>query len=62
MEKWTASAMQVARKATAALLMDRDTLLAHRVMWTSEAAPLVAELDRLPPAEAELYSDLRFPT
>jgi hypothetical protein len=42
------------------LTMDRDTLLAHREMWTTEDAPLVASLERLMPAEAELYADLRF--
>lgn len=43
-----------------ALLMDRETLLSHRPMWTAEDAPLSARLDRLTPAEAELYADLRF--
>ncbi len=42
------------------LLMDRDTLLAHRPMWTAEDAPFVAGLERLTPAEAELHADLRF--
>ena len=42
------------------LLMDRDTLLAHRPMWTTEDVPFVASLERLTTAEAELYADLRF--
>jgi len=42
------------------LLMDRDTLLAHRPMWTTEDAPFVASLERLTPAEAEVYANLRF--
>jgi hypothetical protein len=42
------------------LLMDRETLLLHRPMWTIEDAPHIASLDRLTPAEAALYADLRF--
>ena len=45
---------------THALLMDRETLLSHRPMWTTEDAPLTARLDHLRPAEADLYADLRF--
>lgn len=40
-------------------LMDRDTLLAHRELWTDEPTPATAELRRLRPAEAALYADLR---
>ena len=42
------------------LLMDRATLLAHRSLWTTEAAPHIATLDRLTPEEAALYADLRY--
>jgi hypothetical protein len=42
------------------LLMDRETLLSHRSMWTTEEAPHIASLDRLTPSEAALYADLRF--
>lgn len=42
------------------LLMDRETLLAHQAHWSSEPAPHVGALDRLTPAEAGLYDDLRF--
>lgn len=42
------------------LLMDRETLLSHRPMWTTEEAPHIASLDRLTPSEAALYADLRF--
>jgi len=45
---------------TRSLLMDRKTLLAHRALWTSEAAPHVATLDRLTTEEAALYADLRY--
>jgi hypothetical protein len=45
---------------TRSLLMDRKTLLAHRALWTSEAAPHVAPLDRLTTEEAALYADLRY--
>ena len=41
-------------------MMDRETLLAHRKMWTAEDAPHVAGLDRLTAEEAALYADLRF--
>ncbi|MBO0741395.1 MAG: hypothetical protein J2P51_08200 [Hyphomicrobiaceae bacterium] len=42
------------------LLMDLETLLAHRALWTTEAAPHVAPLDRLTTEEAALYADLRY--
>lgn len=43
---------------TRSFLMDRETLLAHRERWGSEASPTAAELDRLTADEAALYSDL----
>jgi hypothetical protein len=43
---------------TRSILMDRDTLLAHRERWGHESSPTTAKLDRLGPAEAELYTDL----
>jgi len=45
---------------TRSLLMDRQTLLAHRPLWTTEPAPHVAPLDRLTSEEAALYADLRY--
>lgn len=42
------------------LLMDRDTLLAHRAMWSSEEAPFPGSLERLKPEEAALHADLRY--
>lgn len=41
------------------LLMDRDTLMAHRSLWVQEATPTRRELGRLHPDEARLYDDLR---
>ena len=41
------------------LLMDRATLLAHRVFWGQEQSATDRELTRLQPAESELYDDLR---
>jgi hypothetical protein len=41
------------------LLMDRETLLTHRPLWTTEDAPHVGNLERLTPDEARLYGDLR---
>ncbi len=40
------------------LLMDRGTLLAHRELWGTEPRPTRAHLDRLTPAEGDLYHDL----
>jgi hypothetical protein len=40
------------------ILMDRDTLLAHQSQWVTESTPTRAALDRLTPAELELYADL----
>lgn len=42
------------------LLMDRDTLLAHRLHWGEEPAPAVQDLSRLTAQEAELFDALRF--
>jgi hypothetical protein len=43
------------------LLMDRETLLAHRRLWVREPAEhrYLGQPDRLTPAEAELFEDLR---
>jgi hypothetical protein len=43
---------------TRSLLMDRQTLLAHRDRWGQEPSPTAARLDRLTPEEAALFSDL----
>jgi len=40
-------------------LMDRDTLLAHKELWTTEPSPTHAELQRLTSKETSLYNDLR---
>jgi hypothetical protein len=40
------------------ILMDRETLLAHRTQWVTEPSPARAPLNRLDPAEAALYTDL----
>ncbi len=44
---------------TRSLLMDRDTLIAHRAAWSFETAPYVANLHHLTAEEAVLYDDLR---
>ncbi len=41
------------------LLMDRETLLAHREMWVEEAAPHPGPCTRLSDAERALFDDLR---
>lgn len=41
-------------------LMDRETLLSHRLHWGEEPAPARHDLSRLTPEEAALYDDLRF--
>jgi hypothetical protein len=43
---------------TRSLLMDRETLLAHRDRWVSEASPATSRLDRLTTEEQALYEDL----
>ncbi len=45
--------------AAQSLLMDRETLLAHRPHWGREPQPSRAELSRLTPEEHLLYDDLR---
>lgn len=44
----------------ASFLMDRQTLLAHRLHWGEEPEPARHELLRLTPEEAALYDELRF--
>lgn len=44
----------------ASLLMDRETLLAHRLHWGEEAEPARHDLARLTAEEAAVYDDLRF--
>lgn len=41
-------------------LMDRETLLAHRLHWGEEPEPVQRDLPRLTAHEAEVYDDLRF--
>ncbi|MEZ3160590.1 Wadjet anti-phage system protein JetD domain-containing protein [Microbacterium sp. BWT-B31] len=43
---------------TESVLMDRETLLAHRACWGSEGTPTNAALTRLDSAERSLYEDL----
>ncbi len=40
-------------------LMDRDTFVAFKTLWTSERSPANRDLDRLTPKELTLYNDLR---
>ena len=42
------------------LMMDRDTLLAHREHWTDEPQPTQRDLTRLDADEQRLYDDLRW--
>lgn len=44
----------------ASFLMDRETLLAHRLHWGEEPDPARHDLVRLTPEEAAVYDDLRF--
>lgn len=44
--------------AARSLLMDRETLLAHRNHWVEEPAPTKARLDRLTESEQELFQEL----
>lgn len=46
--------------AAHSFLMDRETLLAHRLHWGQEPQPNKGELSRLTPEEQLLYDDLRF--
>lgn len=41
------------------LLMDKETLLAHRTLWSVEPSPETVELTRLTGEEMALYDDLR---
>ncbi len=44
----------------ASFLMDRETLLAHRLHWGEEPDPARHDLSRLTPEETAVYDDLRF--
>ncbi len=44
----------------ASFLMDRDTLLAHRLHWGQEPEPARHDLSRLTPAERAVHDELRF--
>jgi hypothetical protein len=44
----------------ASFLMNRETLLAHRLHWGDEPEPKRHDLPRLTPDEAAVYDDLRF--
>lgn len=46
--------------AVKSFLMDRQTLLAHRLHWGEEPDPVRHDLARLTPEEAAVYDDLRF--
>lgn len=41
------------------LLMDRETLMAHKSLWTREPSPEQRDLARLTSAEQEVFNDLR---
>jgi hypothetical protein len=44
--------------AARSILMDRETLMAHRVLWAREQTPSRATLSRLDPDEQALFDDL----
>jgi len=44
----------------ASFLMDRETLLAHRLHWGEEPEPARHDLSRITTQEAAVYDDLRF--
>ena len=46
--------------SAASFLMDRETLLAHRLHWGEEPEPAHRDLPRLTTEEAAVYDDLRF--
>jgi hypothetical protein len=46
--------------SVSSFLMDRETLLAHRLHWGEETDPARHDLARLTPEEAAVYDDLRF--
>ncbi len=43
---------------TESLLMDKETLLAHRQLWGEESKPTSRDLDHLRPQETELYQEI----
>ena len=43
---------------TDSMLMDKETLLAHRQLWGEEGKPTSRDLDRLRPQEMELYQKI----
>jgi hypothetical protein len=43
---------------TESLLMDKETLLAHRQLWGEEGKPTSRDLDGLRPQEMELYQEI----
>ena len=45
--------------AVQSLLMDRETLLAHRSLWVQETTPHVGPLPRLTDGERALFEDLQ---
>ena len=45
---------------TRSVLMDRETLMAHRLLWVQEAVPHDRSLVRLTDAERALFEDLQF--
>lgn len=44
--------------AARSVLMDRETLLAHRDRWVAEDRPASSNLTRLTPDEQDVYADL----
>lgn len=50
--------LRAAHPQVESVLMDEETLLAHRDAWTSEPTPSRAALTRLTPAESALYGAL----
>jgi hypothetical protein len=46
--------------SASSFLMDRETLLAHRLHWGEEPEPARYDLPRLGPEEVSLYTELRF--
>jgi len=44
---------------TLSLLMDEETLLAHRLLWVQEDRPFTGNLTRLSAAEKQLFEDLK---
>lgn len=47
---------------TISFLMDKETLLDHRISWGEEPKPANAELDHLTKGEHKVYDELRFNT